>query len=196
MTYFTYTIKELVNEIADLIKAGNNDDANYTAGVLVAEYGTHYISKHGHGGKLSMDLYLNASYLLQIESKQEITNNSRKFFNTRFNVEEVTKDDSYKEFESNVKQVKVDTIGASILPAVGSGNNSWQIMISQFDKSKAVIIRDVEPISSLLDHTDFGSISFITKRKIKEFLDDTCREYVKRNSFKVIYDSKLRVRLK
>jgi hypothetical protein len=197
MTYFTYTIKELVNEIADLIKANNTGDAYYLAEVLVADYGTHYISEHGYGGKLSMDLYLSASYLLQIESKQEITNNSRKLFNTRFNVEEVTEDYSYEEFERNVKQVKVDTIGASILPAVGSGsNNAWQIMMSQFDKSKAVIMRDQEPISSLLDHTDFGSISLITRRKIKQFLDDTCREYVKRNSFKVIYDLKLRVRLK
>jgi hypothetical protein len=135
-----------------------------------------------------MDLYLSASYLLQIENNQEIQNLSRTLFDTRFRVEEVNTNLSFIEFESNVKQVKTSLIGASILPAVGQGSNSWQILNSQFDKSKAVIMRDPVPISSLLDHTDFRTISIVTKRKIKEFIDDTCREYVKRNSFKVIYD--------
>ena len=87
-----------------------------------------------------------------------------------------------------MKQVKVDTIGASILPSVVGhcGNNTWPMLMGQFDKSKAVIMRYQEHISSLLDHTDFRNISLITRRKIKEFIDDTCREYVRRNSFKVI----------
>jgi hypothetical protein len=134
-----------------------------------------------------MDLYLSASYFLQIENNQEIKNNLRKLFNILFNgVEEDFTDLSFIEFESNVKEVKVDTIGASILSVVGSGNNTWPMLMSQFDKSKAVIMRDQEPISSLLDHPDFDStINRTMKKLIKEFLDDTCREYVRRNSFKV-----------
>ena len=139
-----------------------------------------------------MDLYLSASYLLQIENTQEIQINSRKLFNTLFGVEEeeVYEDLSYIEFKSNVKQVKVDTIGASILPSVVGhcGNNTWPILMSQFDKSKAVIMRDQEHISRLIDHGDFSSINKnrTLRNLIKEFLDDTCREYVRRNSFKVI----------
>ena len=142
-----------------------------------------------------MDLYLSASYFLQIEDYQVIKNLSRTEFEYRFRQGGST-DLSFIEFESNVKQVKVEAIGASVVSEVGSVN-AWQTLMSEFNKSKAVIMRDREPISSLLDHDDFEStINRTMKKIIKGYLDDTCREYVKRNSFKVIYDSKFRVRLK
>ena len=139
-----------------------------------------------------MDLYLSASYRLEIDNEQHLKNYSRILFEDRFNVHSekpVFKNSSdYKKFESNVRQVKTTLIGASVLPSVSQGDQGWVILSSQFNKSKAVIMKDQELISSLLDtHEDLEDIfTQSMRKKIKEFINDACREYVKRNAFKVI----------
>ena len=179
--------KEWINEIADYIKASNEEDARYLAQILVAEYGTHYLSRHGYGGRMIADAYLSSSYRFQANSTEEIKNNSRKLFYDKFNVvESVDKDASFTLYESNIKQFKSTCIGCSIATLGGTNSSlAWSILLAQLFKSKAVILRDQEPISSLLEHSDLKTIPILTRRKIKEYIDDTCREYIKRNSFKV-----------
>ena len=107
-------------------------------------------------------------------------------FNSRFKSNHINSS-SFIEFESNVKQIKMVLIGASVLPAVGQGEQAWEILMNEFDKSTAVIMRGQELISSLLDkHGDLETVfSLKMRRQIKAYLDDACREYVRRNTFKV-----------
>ena len=86
-----------------------------------------------------------------------------------------------------MKQVKVITIGASVLPAVGTGPLAWQILINQFAKSKAVIMRDIAPIGDLIDHDDIKKIitSVRFRYEIKQLLKNVTDEYVNRNSYTV-----------
>ena len=153
----------------------------------MAEYGTHYLTKHGYGGRMVGDAYFSATYGLQINNTEEIKNNSRKLFYDKFNVvESVDKDASFTLFESNIKQFKVTCIGCSIVTLGGTNSSlAWSILLAQMLKSKAVTLRGQDPISGLLNHNDFKSISLVTRNRIRGYLDDTLREYVKRNSFKV-----------
>jgi len=127
-----------------------------------------------------------------LANKTELQANSRKFFmkllNANFSQEANEDDDfSFQKFESNVKFINWTALGEIFIPIVADNTLLWQMFLNQLAKSKAVILSSQEPISSLVDHSDFrSSISIGIKKKIKEYIDETSRVYVKRNSFKVI----------
>ena len=183
---YSKTKKDLIEEIYTEYKS-NKDDAEYLAGLLVRKYGTHYIKRHGYGGKLSMDIYVSSSYRILNKNDSQIKQDSRALFRSQFMNSEHNNTIVSQEFESNVKEVKVKTIGASVLPAVGQGPLAWQILMNQFAKSKAVIMKDVVPIYELIDHEDIKKIitSRFMRDKIKQLLINITDEYVNRNSYTV-----------
>ena len=150
----------------------------------------------------SADVYLDASFSNEIENKTELITNSKKFLKKYFkgfkmetNNDEYEYDSSYEEFESNVRLVNLTSLGEiqieEVVDKVFTLNRTlnqilWNLFVNQVTNSKAVILSDQEPISSLLDHGDFrNSIPIRSRKQIKEYLDGTSRTYVRKNSVKV-----------
>jgi hypothetical protein len=127
--------------------------------------------------------------------------NSKKFLNKYFkdlfetNNNEYAYDLSYAEFESNVRFVNLTSLGEiqldevvdkAVTPNRTLNQIIWNLFISQVTNSKAVISSSQEPVSSLIDHGDFSeSIPIRIRKQIKEYLDETSRTYVRKNSVKV-----------